>query len=155
MKRFLVIAVLAALGIVNAAYLSYEAYLIHFGPGEVSSICNFSPTMSCSNALSSPYALFFGAPFPWIALVVYPILFALAIRGLRKGPSSTARILAVLSALGIGFNGIVIYRETFLIHAYCPLCLLCTAFIVSIFGLSFSFLGNDTGPEHPSEQPSV
>lgn len=148
MKRFLAITVLAALGTANAAYLSYEAFLIHFGSGNASSFCDFSPSLSCSGALSSPYALLFGIPFPWIALVVYPALLILAILGVRTLSAAYAKTVAVLSGLGIAFNGLIIYRETFLIHAYCPLCLLCTAFIVSIFGLSFSFLGDDTDNEN-------
>lgn len=136
MKKYSVIIALAAIAIINAGYLSYEAYQLHFGSGTASTFCTLSSGLSCSGALSSPYALILGIPFPWIALVVYPVLLTIAWQGHKKSSYAHAKALAILSGLGICFNALVIYRETFLIHVYCPLCLLCTAIIISVFVLS-------------------
>jgi uncharacterized membrane protein len=132
---------LAGMAIINAAYLSYKAYVFQYvSKVDFSTICSFSSTNSCSNVLASPYSLVFGIPFPWIALIVYPILFFLALRGFQKSSYAQAKTIAILSGLGMCFNGFIIYREITIIHAYCVLCLICTAIIISIFAISLSIL---------------
>lgn len=132
---------LAAVAIVNATYLSYKAYVYHFvDPNKLSTICDFSRFSSCTDVLRHPLSLVFGIPFPWIALVVYPILLIVAWYGYRKASLLPAKIIVVLSGLGMCFNGFIIYREIRYIHAYCILCLLCTAIIVSIFVLSLQLV---------------
>ncbi len=133
--------VLAAVAIVNAGYLSYKAYGYHFvGQSELSTACDAFGVGSCSDVLRNPLSLVFGIPFPFIALVVYPILFCIAWYGHCRVSTMPAKVLAVLSAMGIGFNGFIIYREIFFIHQYCLLCLMCTVIIISIFILSLSML---------------
>lgn len=132
---------LAVVAIVNAGYLSYKAYGYHFaGQSELSTVCDAFGAGSCSDVLRNPLSLVFGIPFPFIALVVYPILFCIAWYGHCRVSTMPAKVLAVLSAMGIGFNGFIIYREIFFIHQYCLLCLMCTVIIISIFILSFSML---------------
>lgn len=147
-KKYTIIAVLAAVAIVNAAYLSYKAYMFQFvDPYKLTTICDFSRFSSCSSVLRHPLSLVFGIPFPWIALVVYPILLALAWYGYRKASLTPAKIIVVLSGLGMTFNGFIIYREIRYINAYCILCLLCTAIIITIFFLSVSMVrGAKSGP---------
>lgn len=140
-KKYLVIMVLAAVAIVNAGYLSYKAYGYHFaGAPELSTACDAFGAGSCSDVLRDPLSLVFGIPFPFIALVVYPILFSIAWYGYQKTSLMPAKILAVLSGMGMGFNGFIIYREIFFIHQYCLLCLLCTLIIISIFVLSLQIM---------------
>lgn len=140
-KKYLVIMVLAAVAIVNAAYLSYKAYGYHFaGAPELSTACDAFGAGSCSDVLKSPLSLVFGIPFPFVALAVYPVLFLIAFYGYRTSSLAPARALAVLSGMGMGFNGFIIYREIFFIHEYCLLCLFCTAIIISIFFLSLNLM---------------
>lgn len=140
-KKYTIIAALAAVAIVNAAYLSYKAYMFQFvDPYKLTTICDFSRFSSCSSVLRHPLSLVFGIPFPWVALVVYPILLGLAWYGYRKASLTPAKIIVVLSGLGMAFNGFIIYREIRYIHAYCILCLLCTAIIITIFILSLSMV---------------
>ena len=84
MKKYLIILVLALIGVLNAAYLSYHAYDFWFGANADALRmlpCDISATFSCSDILSNPRSLIFGIPFPMIALVVYPILSLLALTG--------------------------------------------------------------------------
>lgn len=128
---------LAGVAIVNAAYLSYKAYFFRYvDPTGLSSFCDFSQTASCTEVLRHPLSQVFGISFPWIALLVYPVLFCLAWLGFKRQSFSPAKALAVLSFLGMCFNSFIIYREIFFIKAYCLLCLLCTVIIVSIFVLA-------------------
>jgi|GEM_PF-887815 len=139
MKQYRYIVWLSVLAFINAAYLSYKAYFFRYvDPLGLTSFCDFSKFNSCSEVLRHPLANVFGIPFPWIALVVYPVLLTLAWFGYRKQSYVQAKILAVLSFLGMCFNGFIIYREVRFIHAYCLLCLLCTIIIVTIFILSLS-----------------
>lgn len=128
---FAIIAALAAGGIGNAAYLSYQAYEIMSG-GEFASFCDINSTVSCTNVLEHPLSRVFGVPFPMIALVVYPILLAIALVGRTKDDAKFFKPLAILSAMGVAFNGFIIYRETFEIKAFCLLCLMCTVMIITI-----------------------
>ena len=136
MKKYLFIAILAGIAIVNAAYLSWEAYQIVYlntDTARIFSICDINSTFSCTSALDSAYSRPFGIPFPFVALAVYPVLLLLALLGYIQRSYGYAKALAVLSFMGMCFNGYIIYMETFYIHAFCPLCLLCSAIIITIF----------------------
>ncbi len=147
-KKYLVIMVLAAVAIVNAGYLSFKAYGYHFaGRPELSAACDAFGAGSCSDVLRHPLSLVFGIPFPFIALMVYPILFLIAWHGYRRSTIAPAKALAALSGMGMGFNGFIIYREIFFIHQYCLLCLFCTLIIISIFILSLWLIQMDKSDE--------
>lgn len=141
MKKYLVIVVLSCIALVNAAYLSYKAYYFRYvDPLGLTSICDFSKINSCSEVLRHPLSNVFGIPFPWVALAVYPILLGLAWYGYRHQSYAQAKAIAVLSFLGMCFNGFIIYREIFFIKAFCLLCFICTLIIISIFFLSRSIM---------------
>ena len=142
-NKFLVISILSFLAFINASYLSYKAYFFRFiDPSGLSSFCDISKTFSCSEVLRHPLSQFFGISFPWIALIVYPILFIISYLGYKSGKRflNYAKALVALSFLGMLFNGFIIYREVVYIHTYCLLCLLCTVIIISIFSLSVSII---------------
>lgn len=132
---FTAIAALCVVATGNAAYLSYQAYEIMNGGG-FGSFCDINSTVSCTNVLESPLSRVFGIPFPMIALAVYPVLLALALVGRTKDDAKFFKAIAVLSAMGTAFNSLIIYRETFQIKAFCLLCLMCTAIIVTILAIS-------------------
>jgi len=142
-NKYLLIVILCLVALVNAVYLSYEAYQYMYTGFEVSSVCDLSQSVSCSEVLKSPYSRVFGIPFPWIALAVYPILLAFAYMGYRTKEISYAKVIQVLSLLGMLFNFFIIYREMFYIFAYCILCLICTLIIISIFAISTSIIRED------------
>ncbi len=144
-KTYIIIAVLAGIAIINAAYLSQKAYyfqvLNEYMPN---SVCDLSQTVSCSLVLQSPYAKVFGVPFPWIALVVYPVILILAFLGARRNNSRFAKAIAIISGAGVLFNGFIMYREVALIHAFCILCFICTLIIISIFCISYALAKKTT-----------
>ncbi len=141
MKQYRIIITLAVIALFNAAYLSYKAYYFHYiDPLGLSSFCDFSAFNSCSEVLRHPLSSVFGIPFPWVALLVYPILLGLAWYGYKHQSFTQARTIAILSFLGVCFNGFIIYREIFFIKAFCLLCFICTLIIISIFFLSLSLL---------------
>ncbi len=137
MKKYLYIIGLSIVAIVDAAYLSYQAYVIRFVENSnVSSFCDLAQNVSCTNVLYSPYSQIFGISFPWVALVVYPIILILAYIGYKNKNIFQAKAIQGLSFCGMLFNFYIIYLETFYIFSFCIFCLLCTAIITSIFALS-------------------
>lgn len=143
-NKYLLIVLLCVVAIANAAYLSNEAYqYMYVDSSALSSFCDLSQNISCSEVLKSPYSRVFGIPFPWIALAVYPILLGLAYLGYKSKDVFYAKTIQVLSLLGMLFNFFIIYREMFYIFAYCILCLICTLIIISIFAISTSIIRED------------
>lgn len=146
MKKQVIIMFLATVAIFNATYLSYKAYQFKFIEGPVaSSFCDLSQTSSCSEVLKHPLSQVFGIPFPWVALLVYPVLLLLTYIWYKSENIKYAKIIQKLSFLGMLFNGFIIYREVFYIYSYCLLCLICTAIIITIFTLSTLEIKKVTG----------
>lgn len=85
-KKYILILVLALIALTNAAYLSYTAYhLLHPVAGLVTrSACDINATFQCTNVIVHPDTMIAGIPFPYLALVVYPIITLLAIWGLVR-----------------------------------------------------------------------
>ena len=138
-NKFLVIQTFSVIAFINAVYLSYKSYFVRFvDPVGLTSFCDVSKVFTCTDVLRHPLSQVFGLSFPWIAMVVYPVIFVIAFLGYKKLRKCYANILAVVSFLGILFNGFILYREAVFIKAYCLLCLLCTVIIVSIFFVSLS-----------------
>ena len=143
MKKYLIIAILALIGIFNAVYLSIPAYEYWNGANSTAlqmMPCDLSEKLSCSGILQNPRAIIFSisdfkVAFPMIATIVYPILFLLALWGWFSRNTLPARILTGMAAGGICFNSYVIYQE-FIVWVFCPLCAMCTVIIISIFVLS-------------------
>ncbi len=136
MKKFTVIIILAIIATINAWYLTAKAYGL-LGSG--STFCDINSRRSCANVVNHPAAYVWPLPFPAIALVVYPVIILLAGLGLAaSNKKKYYKTLSYLSAAGILFNWYFIGQEFFVIKAFCPLCLLCTAIIISIFLISLS-----------------
>lgn len=136
-NKYILILTLAIIAIVNAAYLSWSAHRMLSGE-QVSLGCDINPTFSCSNVIIHPDTMMAGIPFPYLALIVYPLISALAIWGLRTKTNKPAKIINWIALAGILFNGYIISQEVLYVHAYCLLCLICAAIIVTIFGVSWT-----------------
>lgn len=137
---FIAIMVLAAIAFGNAVYLTNQAYTLKTkiaeSAGAYSTFCDINSTFSCSNVLLSPRAQFFGFPFPALAMIVYPIIFLIALLGYLGICKKSFQILIFMALGGICFNGYYIYQEAFYIGSFCPLCLICSLIIITIFALS-------------------
>jgi hypothetical protein len=143
MRKYLIIAILAAIGIFNAIYLSIPAYEYWNGANSQAlqmMPCDISDKLSCSGILQNPRAIIFSlgdfkVAFPMIAAIVYPILFLIALWGWFSKSTLPAKVLTAMAAGGILFNSYVIYQE-FIVGVFCPLCAMCTVIIVAIAILS-------------------
>lgn len=143
MRKYLIIAILAAIGIFNAFYLSIPAYQYWNGANKEvlqSMPCDLSESLSCSGILQNPRAIIFSVgefrvAFPMIAAVVYPILLIIALWGWFSKSYTPAKVLTAMAVGGMMFNSYVIYQE-FIVWVFCPLCAICTVIIVTICVLS-------------------
>jgi len=111
-RRLLVaIAVLAAVGVVIAGYLTYVHY------AHVKVLC-VSGGGGCEKVQASAYAKLAGVPVALLGLIAYIALLAsLAIRG------EAGRFAGALIALtGLGFSAYLTYRELFTIKTICQWC---------------------------------
>jgi len=104
------IAVLAAVGAAIAAYLTYVHYA-HVAP-----ICT---TGGCETVQKSSYAELGGIPVALLGLITYVVLFALAwVRGEAAATAAT-----VISMIGVGFSGYLLWAQLGPIGAVCQWCL--------------------------------
>lgn len=81
--KYIIILILSAIAFVNASYLTYRAFELKNQSTETISsnlgFCDINNTFSCSNVLTAPEVQIFNIPFPAIAMIVYPVLFLVAI----------------------------------------------------------------------------
>lgn len=144
---YLLIMIISVIAWCNALYLSYHGIVANAQPlSFVTSdlFCDLSSTFSCSEVLKSPYAQVFWLPFPAIAVLVYPVLFCIALVWYILNHVKSARLLTVLSLGGMLFNGYFVSVELFYIWAFCPLCIICSAIITTIFICSIIIWKFDT-----------
>lgn len=139
-KKYIIILILAIIALGNAIYLSAKAYQL-LNPVEgvtISSGCDINATLSCTNVITHPDTMIFDIPFPYLAMLVYPIIILLTLWGLKVGTNKPARIINWVALGGVLFNGYIISQEVLYIQAYCILCMICTAIIVTIFGITWT-----------------
>ena len=139
-KKYAIILILSLIALGNAAYLSTKAYqILHPVEGvTVSSGCDINATISCTSVITHPDTMIAGIPFPYLALLVYPIIILLTLWGLQVGTNKPAKIINWVALGGMCFNGYIISQEILYIHAYCLLCLICAGIIVSIFRITWT-----------------
>jgi uncharacterized membrane protein len=127
-----IIFILSTVALINAIYLTRVAL------DSTAAFCDVSSTFSCSSIFAYSWAWIWPVPFPAIAIVVYPILMYLATRLNVQNDSKNLwlrKTISIISWLGILFNAYFIIQET-LVQTYCPLCVLCTLIIVTVFVVS-------------------
>jgi uncharacterized membrane protein len=126
------VVVLSLLGTLNALYLTLHFVQNTWGTA-VKSFCDLSEQASCSAVIVSPFALFLGVPVCTVALMVYPVLVVLGVMALRKPRTRDLFFVAsVLAGMGLMLNSVYVYNEFAHIHAYCPLCIVCTFLIAGV-----------------------
>jgi uncharacterized membrane protein len=117
------IAVLAAVGAAIAAYLTYVHYA-HVAP-----ICT---TGGCETVQKSSYAELGGIPVALLGLITYVVLFALAwVRGEAAATAAT-----VISLIGVGFSGYLLWAQLGPIGAVCQWCVAQDVVMTCIAALS-------------------
>jgi uncharacterized membrane protein len=150
--KLLIISILAIIAFFNAFYLSYDwlfvkstwstVYSLAWSSTWAPSFCDVSETISCSKVLENPLAHFFWIPFPVPAMIVYPLILILSILWYLNKIQNIFKILIFIAVGWLMYNWYFIYMETFKIWAVCPLCMICTAIIITIWWMSLTEIIN-------------
>jgi uncharacterized membrane protein len=121
-----IVAAIALCGLADAAYLTV-AHL-----SGVTSICGESH--GCSVVLGSPYASFRGIPTAAFGGIAYFAAFSaaiLALFGYSRARTFLGLVVVVMFLATLWF----VYLQAFVLHAFCPFCLLsagCTFFMAGL-----------------------
>lgn len=124
-RRAVAFAVLAAIGLAVAGYLT----IVHYAGAEP--VCALSG--SCEKVQSSEYAKLAGVPVALLGLLGYAsILVSLAVARGERG-----RLARVgMTAVGFGFSAYLTYLELFVIDAICQWCVASAILMTALFALA-------------------
>lgn len=115
---------LSIFGIGLAIYLLWEQF---FHPAFVP--CNVNSLINCNAIISGPVATTFGIPTPLIGLVGYLVALYASIFKKKK-------LLLGVAIFGLTFCLWIAYKELFLLHVICPVCILCQLDMLSVFAIA-------------------
>ncbi len=121
---FIVILIMAAVGLLAAFVLSVDAIVLAKDPS-VGLSCNLNTVISCGRVAGTVYASLFGFPNSFIGLMSEPVFITVAIAGLCgvKFPRQFMFAVQVMAVFSMLFAYYLFHISLFTIHALCPWCL--------------------------------
>ncbi len=123
-RALTIIMILSIIGLIDSIYLSYLHHLVADGGG-----CPTQdlPGLDCGIVLASPQAKLFGIPVAWLGVLGFIGLFILSFdRYFNMDKERTyynTLLLPVTGLIGTVFGIYLTYAEAFIIHQWCPFCL--------------------------------
>jgi len=150
----MIIMGLSVLGLIDSLYLSYLHHIVSEGGG-----CPTQnlPGLDCGEVLASDQAVLFGIPVAWLGVLGFVGLFTLSLdRYLNMDMERThynILLLPVMGIIGTAFGTYLTYAEAFIIHQWCPFCLIAfaltlgaTFFAIKTYGTDLmDFIGGKNG----------
>ncbi len=121
-----IIAVVALIGLADATFLT----VAHLTGDDA--VCGTA--VGCSTVLGSSYATIKGAPTAAFGTVAYFTVFSLAILGAFRAVWVRKFLMFVVAAMFVA-SCYFLYLQAFVIHAYCPYCMLSAALTFFLAGL--------------------
>lgn len=126
--KYLIIAVLALIGLSDAIYLTVE----HLAGRTVQCLV----TSGCSAVLGSSYAVIGDIPLAALGAAAYFTVFSLAVLAAFSYPK-VPRLLSVVVGLMFTFTLWLLYLQAFVLNAYCAYCLLSAAVTTTLASIIF------------------
>lgn len=124
-KLFTYIVYLSLFGLFLSIYLLFQQWTHSpFQP------CNINSFINCNAIISGDVAKTFGVPTPLFGFVGYLVILGSALYMKRK-------LVLYMSIFGLLFCLWIAYKELFLLHVICPVCILCQITMISVFTLGF------------------
>ncbi len=118
-----VIIVLAAIGLVDASYLTWQHYVNAIPP------CTIH---GCETVLTSKYATIGPIPVALLGALYYAAMVGMAIL-IRLGKTRWWTLLTVTVSFGLAFTAVLVYLQGWVIHAWCQYCLVSAATTTLLF----------------------
>ena len=137
-RTLTIIMILSFIGLIDSIYLSYLHHLVKGGGG-----CPTQnlPGLDCGQVLSSDQALLLGIPVAWLGVLGFIGLFSISLdRYLNMDMQRTyynVLLLPIIGFIGTLFGIYLTYAEAFIIHQWCPFCLV--AFGLTLGATFFAF----------------
>ena len=132
-----IIMIISFIGMIDSIYLSYLHHLVAGGGG-----CPTQdlPGLDCGVVLASSQSKLLGFPVAWFGVLGFISLFGLSLdRYLNMDLERTyynTILLPVMGLIGTVFGIYLTYAEAFIIHEWCPFCLI--AFALTLGATFFS-----------------
>ena len=153
-RTLMTIMALSVLGLIDSLYLTYLHHLVSEGGG-----CPTQnlPGLDCGEVLASEQSELLGLPVAWFGVLGFIVLFSLALdRYLNMDKERTyynTLLLPVTGIIGTAFGVYLTYAEAFIIHQWCPFCLVAfgltlgaTFFAIKTYGnVVRDFIGGKNG----------
>jgi protein-disulfide isomerase/uncharacterized membrane protein len=138
------------------AYLLNEHYNLHFGTGEVSSLCNINETFNCSAVSASQYSEFLGVPMAlWGGLANFVILlltFSFAMSEDEKKPAARRNLL-LTSGFVLATSIVMGSISGFILSKLCLFCM--ATYLLSILTFASIWLGFKAPASKITSAPKV
>ena len=131
----LVFALVGLCASVAAAYVHYQVLQNPL----YTSFCDINATVSCTQVYQSRFGTLLGVPVSIIGGIWFVCAALLSVGGMVARPQVRESIpgyLFALSTLALAAALYLLYASVFILHAYCPMCLLTDAAIVGLFIVS-------------------
>ncbi|MEI7973781.1 MAG: vitamin K epoxide reductase family protein, partial [Bdellovibrio sp.] len=127
-KKWLWTWLLVALASVGAhLYLTQHHFGLHLGLEMSSLACDVSEKLNCDATALSPYSEIFGIPLSVLGLsthIAMSLFVGLQLLGLLRRPQAVLGTGLLLSGFILGMSVLMAGVSSFLIKAYCPICIL-------------------------------
>ncbi len=121
-----IVAIIALIGLADATFLT----IAHLTGDDA--VCGSAA--GCSEVLGSAYATMRGIPTAAFGAVAYFIVFSMAVLGLFGYAGVKKFLIALVTAMFLA-SLYFLYLQAFVLHAFCPYCLLSAALSFFLAGL--------------------
>jgi uncharacterized membrane protein len=133
-KTYWAMLVSSSLSLIASLVLSVDAIKLAETPGSKLS-CDINAIVSCGKVAKSWQSNLLGFPNAFLGLMLEPVIITVAIAGLGlvAFPRRFLRVAHVGYGLGLVFALWLLSQSFFVIHAFCPWCLLVTVSTITVF----------------------
>jgi dihydroorotate dehydrogenase subfamily 2 len=123
----ILIPILALVGIVDAAYLTYDHYTDFILP------CTSGALVDCGRVLDSEYAILFGIPLAVWGLLHYVVLFLISMIYGFTNRKLFIFLLLAQTTIGLLFSVYFVYLQLIVIQAICLYCMISALNSLALF----------------------
>jgi uncharacterized membrane protein len=133
-KTYWAMLVSSSLSLIASLVLSIDAIKLAEAPSSKLA-CDINAIVSCGKVAKSWQSNLLGFPNAFLGLILEPVIITVAIAGLGlvAFPRRFLKVAHVGYGIGLAFALWLLSQSFFVIHAFCPWCLLVTASTITVF----------------------